>query len=179
MTKILYLLRHAKAEQAPADAPAKDHERPLSPRGRNAAQRMADIFKLHPLALGRVYCSTSRRTRETYTLTKPALGGTPVSFRDSLYLASAEDLLPFVQALPDKLKSALLIGHNPGLHDLALSLVARAAPGQSRALDRMRSKFPTGALCILSFDSNAWSKVDTGTGVMSLFLRPRDLEPPA
>jgi phosphohistidine phosphatase len=175
MSKIVYLLRHAKAEQSPADAPTNDHDRPLTPRGQNAAKLMAHALVAQLANVGRVYCSTSRRTRETYGLIKDALDQTPVSFRESLYLAPADDLMAFVQGLPEKLKSIMIIGHNPGLHDLSLQLTARAGHGQARKLEKLRTKFPTGALSVLTFDVPTWSKIDTGIGTLVAFIRPRDL----
>jgi phosphohistidine phosphatase len=176
MTKVVYLLRHAKAEQPPADAPTKDHDRPLTPRGRNAAKLMAQALVAQLANVGRVYCSTSQRTRETYSLIKDALDQTPVSFREALYLAPVDDLMAFLQGLPEKLKSVMIIGHNPGLHELSLQLTARAGHGQVRHLEKLRTKFPTGALSVLTFDVPTWSKVDTGLGTLVAFIRPRDLE---
>ncbi len=137
MTKTLYLLRHAKSDQSATDAAAlKDHLRPLSPRGLKAAERMESYLAAQRIAVDRVYCSTATRTRETFDLVREGLNNPSVSYRDKLYLAASDDLLAFVQSIPDAIKSAMLIGHNPGFHDLALTLTGRAGPGCAKALDR-------------------------------------------
>ncbi|MBL8645197.1 MAG: histidine phosphatase family protein [Rhodospirillaceae bacterium] len=175
MTKTLYLLRHAKSDQSAADT-VKDHLRPLAPRGIKAAQAMEAYLAAHRIAVDRVYCSTATRTRETLDLVRDGLNSPSVSFRDKLYLAAADDLLAFVQSIPDAIKAAMIIGHNPGFHDLALTLTSRAGAGQAKALDKMRTKYPTGALCVLTFNVNSWKKVDTGLGTLTAFVRPKDLK---
>lgn len=176
MTKTLYLLRHAKSDQSATDAAAlKDHLRPLSPRGLKAAERMESYLAAQRIAVDRVYCSTATRTRETFDLVREGLNNPSVSYRDKLYLAASDDLLAFVQSIPDAIKSAMLIGHNPGFHDLALTLTGRAGPGCAKALDKLRTKYPTGALCALSFNVNSWKKVDTGLGTLTAFVRPKDI----
>jgi len=175
MTKTLYLLRHAKSDQSVGEPAVKDHHRPLAPRGIRAAERMAKYFAAQVIMVDRVYCSTATRTRETFDLVREGLENPSVSYRDKLYLASCDDLMAFIQSIPDAIKSAMIIGHNPGFHDLALDLTARAGAGQSKALDRMRAKFSTGALCTLNFDISSWKKVDAGVGLLTGYVRPRDL----
>jgi phosphohistidine phosphatase len=177
MTKTLYLLRHAKSDQSVGEAEAlKDHLRPLAPRGIKAAQRLETYLAAQRIAVDRIYCSTSTRTRETLDLVRDGLESPSVSYRDKLYLASCDDLLAFVQSIPDAIKTAMLIGHNPGLHDLALTLTGRAGPGCARALEKLRTKYPTGALCTLTFNVTSWKKVDTGLGTLTAFVRPKDFD---
>ncbi len=177
MTKTLYLLRHAKSDQTVGGAEAlKDHLRPLAPRGVKAAQRIEAYLAAHRIAVDRIYCSTATRTRETLDLIREGLESPSVSFRDKLYLASCDDLIAFVQSIPDAIKSAMIIGHNPGFHDLALTLTGRAGPGCAKALDKLRTKYPTGALCTLTFNANSWKKVDAGLGTLTAFVRPKDLD---
>jgi phosphohistidine phosphatase len=176
MTKTLYLMRHAKSVQsAPDNAPA-DHARALSLRGRKAAQAMAKAIAARHIMIDRVYSSTAKRARETVKYMPSALKTPTISFRDSLYLASDDEIISFVQALPETVSKVLLIGHNPGLHDAALTFIGRAARGQVKALDLLRTKFPTGALCTLTFDVPVWKKVGAGTATLVSFIRPRDLE---
>jgi phosphohistidine phosphatase len=107
---------------------------------------------------------------------RASLGNPPIAYRDRLYLASCEDLIAFIQGLPDDAESAMIIGHNPGFHDTALTLMGRAGRDQGKALNRLRAKFSTGALCTLTFDVPSWKKVDAGLGTLTNFVRPRDLE---
>ena len=107
---------------------------------------------------------------------REALDHPPVSFRDALYLATSDNLIAFIQALPDSISNVMLIGHNPGLHEAGLALISRAGRGRVKALDLLRTKFPTAALCALTFEVPTWKKVSTGMGTLSAFIRPRDLE---
>ena len=65
----------------------------------------------------------------------------------------------------------MIVGHNPGLEDLALAL---AADGAERA--RMEEKYPTGALATIDLPTNDWSAVERGSGGLVGFVRPRDLD---
>ena len=180
MTKVLYLLRHAKAANSVPDDMTKDHARALAARGHKDSRRMATAMATAMAArliiVDQVYCSTSKRTRETLAYVREALEHPPVSFRDALYLAKGDDLIAFIQALPDSISNVMLIGHNPGLHEAALALISRAGRGQVKALDLLRAKYPTAALCALAFDVPTWKKVIAGMGTLSAFIRPRDLE---
>jgi phosphohistidine phosphatase len=141
-----------------------------------AAERMEAYLSHHRIAVDRVYCSTAVRTRETLALVREGLNGPSVSYRDKLYLAACDDLIAFVQSIPDPIKSAMLVGHNPGFHDLALALIGRAGRGCAKQLDKLRTKYPTGALCALTFNVNTWKKVDVGLGTLTAFVRPKDLK---
>ena len=114
--KTVHLLRHAKSDR---DNPRiRDHERPLAKRGIKAGKLMAGLMTRTGVTVDRVYSSTSRRTRETYELVAPALNGAIASFREDLYLADVSHLLGFVRDLPAVADAILLIGHNPGFHEL-------------------------------------------------------------
>jgi len=170
--KIVHLLRHAKSDR---DNPRiRDHERPLASRGERAGKLMAGLIARAGVKVDRVYSSTSRRTRETYELVAPSLNGAIVSFREDLYLADANHLLEFIRDLPAVAGSVMLIGHNPGFHDLGVSLVAPTSA--SPDIDHLREKFPTAALCSLEFSVKAWREVKAGNGRLLHFIRPRDFE---
>lgn len=174
MTLTLYLLRHAKAEIGkPAQA---DHDRALNARGRKAAKTMCRVLRDLEPELDLVGCSTARRTRQTLAGVHDGIGKTRIRFSRDLYLASADGLLDYLAALPDTAHTIMLIGHNPGLHDLAISLTGAAARGQARARMRMIEKFPTGALCEIKFQQTSWKKIAPGTGTLQNFVRPRDLD---
>src|SRR6476661_6101124 len=105
----LYLLRHAKSSWADPTLP--DHERPLAPRGRRDAKRIATHLARLGIEPELVLCSSAQRTRETLELLRPALGATPtVRLEAKLYAASAETLLERIRALPEAIASAMLIG---------------------------------------------------------------------
>jgi phosphohistidine phosphatase len=172
--KTLHLLRHAKA--AEGDIDATDHARPLAKRGINDARAMAAYLKDQTFAVERVYCSSSRRTKETYELMTPALGGAPVAFKDRLYLVDSVDLVDFIQTLPDSASAILLLGHNPTYPTAALTLTKDATKDQDAALQALGQKFPTGAMCSLRFDVDHWRDVKHGQGTLTRFISPKDVE---
>lgn len=171
--KQLYLLRHAKAaEREPQES---DFERPLAKRGISACKAIAGHLIEKRLSVERVYCSPAQRTKDTYALVKDSLGGAKVIFREKLYLIDASDLVKLIGELSDKIASVMIVGHNPGLHVTALRLTKSAAEGQQQSLDIMTNKFPTGAMCSLSFDVEHWRDAIRGAGTLTAFVRPRDL----
>jgi phosphohistidine phosphatase len=95
-----------------------------------------------------------------------------VDYDRHLYLAPAETLLDFVREADDIHGRLLIVGHNPGMEQLALLL----APGGALR-DRLAAKYPTGALARISLPAARWRDVDRGSGTLDLFLRPRDLAP--
>jgi phosphohistidine phosphatase len=165
--RTLYLLRHAKSSWA--DPTLSDRERPLAPRGRRDAERIAN----HLLRLGfepeLVLCSAAARTRETLELLQPALGTATVMFEEGLYAASAEELLARLLLVPDAAMSVLLIGHNPGLHRLALVLVSAG-----EEVGRLEAKFPTGAFATLALEKT-WSRLAPGDAILAAYVVPRQL----
>ncbi len=163
----LLLIRHAKSSW---DDPAlSDHERPLAPRGRRAAERMRAHLEGSDLRPDLVLSSSSRRTRETLDLLVPAFGSAERSIEDGLYGATATELIDRLRAAPDDVRSVALIGHNPGIQDLALELA-----GEGKELDRIREKFPTGALAVLGFDG-PWRDLGAGAARLLSFVSPREL----
>src|SRR4029450_13702048 len=105
-----------------------------------------------------VLCSSSMRTRQTLAAILPALGDTlQIRIERELYGAGAPHLLERLQRLPNRVPSAMLIGHNPGIQDLALALAA-GGPG----LAGIGDKFPTGALATLEVDAERWRDLDHG-----------------
>jgi phosphohistidine phosphatase len=172
--KTLHLLRHAKAVEDNLNG--TDHARPLAKRGIAAAKALAQHLEDGGFAVDRVFCSTAKRTRETYELVAPALKGASIAYRDRLYLVAGGDLLDFIHGLPDMAESVMLIGHNPTFHNIALALAKNAARGHADELATLKEKFPTGALCSLNFDIAHWRQVKAGNGTLTAFIRPRDLE---
>jgi phosphohistidine phosphatase len=164
----LHLLRHAKSSWD--DPSLSDRDRPLAPRGRKAAKRIAGWAASHDVRPQVVACSSAVRARQTLEYVLPGLGQPQVSTEVSLYAASAGTLLTRVQALPDEVEEAMLIGHNPGLQELVLLL---AEQGELR--DRAAAKLPTGALATLEADTRGWSEIEPRQMRLSSFVVPREL----
>ena len=166
--RTLYLLRHAKSSWDDRTLP--DRERPLAPRGRRDAKRISDHLLRAQIEPELVLCSSAVRTRETLELIRPALGTSTVTVEDELYAASFDDLLARLRSLPDTVASVMLIGHNPGLEELALALASAGAD-----LRRLEAKFPTAALATLTFADTAWDRLAPSSGALSAFVVPKQL----
>lgn len=168
----LLLLRHAKS--TPATPGQDDHERGLEPRGEKAAQRVGHLMAEHGLVPDLALCSTAVRTRATWEIVSGRLRRpVPVKELRTLYLAPPGRLLEIVQRQPEAVRRLLLIGHNPGLHALAVRL---AGTGDAAALQALREKLPTAALVHLGFEGiDGWGAVAVGTGRLLGSWRPREL----
>jgi len=164
----LHLLRHAKSSW---DDPAlPDHDRPLAPRGRRAAARLAGWLEDNEVRPQLVLCSTAKRARDTLALLTGSLGEPPASLEDDLYHASATGLLARIRDVDDEVQEAMLIGHNPALQELCL-LLAAASPER----DGVAGKLPTGALVSLELDIDDWADAGRGRARIVGLVRPRDL----
>ncbi len=171
----LLLLRHAKSSWDSADLP--DRDRPLNARGRHAATLMRQAMRDLGLEPDVVLVSSARRTRETLELLEPWDATPIVEHMDSLYLAPPLTLLDALHAVADTARSVLLVGHNPGLHELALSLIgphAEASLHQEPMRDLARG-FPSGALAEFSV-TVPWSRLAAGNGRLVRFISPRGLD---
>jgi phosphohistidine phosphatase len=170
--KELVLFRHAKASRkAPS---GRDLDRPLSRRGRKAAARMAKWLAKAGYRPDVVLCSTAIRTRETLDFMKDALGNAKVHFEGDLYLSPADGLLERLRNLPGEADSVLLVGHNPGLQDLALQLIGGRA---AKERVRIQTKFPTAALVRFKIDADTWRDLGPKTARVVDCVYPRALEP--
>ena len=152
----LILFRHAKALAATAG----DHARPLSQRGlEEAAQAgLALAARLRPeLAL----VSDAQRTRETFGCIAEAAGlDIPHRFDHSLYGADPQEIASVVAGVDASIERLLVIGHNPGLGDLARRL---SQGGDADLRDRLAASFPTSAFAIIALDWTGWSDDTSGT----------------
>ncbi len=171
----LLILRHAKSSWDNAASP--DRDRPLNKRGRQAAVVMRQAMHDLGLAPDMVLVSTARRTMETLELLEPWDDTPLIEPTDSLYLADVADLLAALHGVAETVRSVLLIGHNPGLHDLALTLAGprATAPGATEAEKALVSGFPTAALAEFTI-AGSWWDLREGSGKLVRFLTPRMLD---
>lgn len=156
--KTLYLLRHAKAANAAAGQ--DDHDRPLSAEGIAQAQAMGRYLQRHNISPQHVLCSDAVRTRQTWDLIAPQI---PATYSHPLYLATAPALLRLLAETPEDAARLMLIGHNPGLHQLALAL---AQAGEEELRHRLALEFPTCALAIFHIDTR-WSHIPQTGGTLA------------
>jgi phosphohistidine phosphatase len=168
-TAHLYLLRHAKSSWD--DPSIDDHDRPLAPRGRRAADRIAEYATKRGIRPNLILCSSAMRARQTLERIAPNLGqDAEIHIERSLYGATEDRLLELLHGIPDVVASVMMIGHNPGVQDLALLLTSG---GTLRA--RLEGKFPTAGLATLAFRGIGWENLDRGSGELVDFVVPKGL----
>lgn len=169
MMRRLLLLRHAKSAYPQG---VGDIDRPLNPRGREAAPLMGAYIAREALTPDHVMVSPARRTQETWEAVRGELPETPMETVPSIYEAPAARILDAIRSAPAEARTLLVIGHNPGLGDLALRLVGE---GPKELRNDLREKFPTAALAVLEFDAVGWEDIAAGAGRLLRFVRPRQL----
>jgi len=167
----LTLFRHAKS--AWADAGLDDFDRPLNKRGQAAAVTMAHAMTAAEILPSLILCSAAQRARETLAHALPIFrGDCRVEIEHGLYLASADTLLDRLHTIQSTETDILLIGHNPGLQELALFLAKRA---ETDAYRNLAAKFPTAALAEIEFRASHWTGLKRNAGRLHRFLTPRAL----
>jgi phosphohistidine phosphatase len=170
----LLLLRHAKSDWS---GKSQDHDRPLAPRGKKAAPQIGAYMRTKGYQPALVLCSTAVRARQTLELIVPELEDEPETrFDRALYLAEWPGLMAEIQDVPASATPLLLVGHNPGLEQLAIALALQSQSGSERErAQRLAQKFPTAALAVLDFQIPDWGELRPGTGRLSDFVQPKDL----
>lgn len=168
--KTIYLLRHAKSAWDQPDL--EDHDRPLDDRGQRAAAVMAVYIGQAGLRPDSVLCSTATRTRQTLERVQAVLGTPMIRYDPGVYLADAKRLLARLQDQPATCASLLVIGHNPGMEELAGWLVGS---GDKALRAKMRAKFPTAALAVIEAAIDDWRELAPGRGRLVDFRTPKDL----
>lgn len=171
--KTLILLRHAKTERESRSG--SDFDRVLMrPRGPHDARLALEAIIAHFGTPEVILCSTAARARETLTIDPPAaLRDSEHHYRDRLYLASPGATLNVIAETQPEAKSILVIGHNPGLHELALDLADREL-SDPNARERLKEKFPTAAFAALRFDTASW-RLSHQRGELIAFQAPKQL----
>lgn len=172
--KTLTLLRHAKSSWD--DSVPRDFDRPLNRKGERAAAAVGRHLKAEGLVFDHVIASPAQRCVETFETFRETYGAISAPTWDKrIYLASCMTLLDLVHEVSDGVDRLLLVGHNPGLEDLALLLVPESDASPLRAT--LEEKFPTASVAEIGFAVDHWRAVDRGGGTLQRFIRPRDLDP--
>ena len=167
----LYLLRHAKSSWE--DPGLDDFERPLAPRGIKACESMKPHIRDARIEPGLILCSPAVRARETYVRVAGAFPcDTEVRFEIGLYAASSHVLLSRLRQVDRAVPSIMMIGHNPGIEQLALELTGDT---ETTPVARMRKKYPTLALACIEISSQTWAAAGPECARLSSFVVPRDL----
>lgn len=166
----LMLLRHTKSAWPDG---VEDHERPLADRGRKAGPSMGNYMALNHLLPDLAIVSTARRTQETWELVRPAFAKPVVTLDEGrIYEASVSAILGVIHETGGEARTLLLVGHNPGLQQLALYLIGMAARNDQA---RLREKYPTGGLAVIDFNIESWKQAAGGTGRLERFVTPKSM----
>src|ERR1700733_10002016 len=140
----LILLRHAKAAASAADG--SDHAPPLTDAGRAAAAGIGRAMRQAGLAPDVVLLSPALRTQQTFAALEAAgvwAEWPNVESLPALYMASPQQMRDILRDLPETVRSAMIIGHNPGLHEFARKLAGTA---QRPEHARLAESYPTATL---------------------------------
>ena len=166
-------MRHAKSGWD--DPSLSDHARPLNALGRAGATAMRGAMLDLGLTPDLVLVSSARRTLQTLHLLEPWDQTPLIEVIDTLYLADLDTLLGVLHAVPETLRSVMLIGHNPGMHELALHMIGGGSSAQGKSdASRLAQGYPTGALCEFTVPGS-WASLAAGSARLQRFLAPRDL----
>jgi phosphohistidine phosphatase len=169
----LMLLRHAKTE---SDAPSgRDQDRRLDPRGHRDAAEIGSWIGHHPPFPGLALVSSAVRARQTWELAweamKDQVPPPQVEWSPELYCAEVGQLLHSIRiAAGADPSTLLLVGHNPGLHELALVLTGS---GDAEARHALAHNMPTSGLAVLDFDTERWSDIAFGRGRLVAYVSPK------
>jgi phosphohistidine phosphatase len=168
----LILLRHAKSDWSVAGR--ADHDRELALRGNDSAAKIGAYMARHALVPDLVLCSTAVRARRTWALVAEALAkAPPVTYDDRLYEVGAKAILDVLRASSPDVHGLMVVGHNPGLRDLAELLIAS---GDIETRQHLLEKFPTAGLAVIDFRVDEWRKLHAHSGRLDRFVAPRLLE---
>ncbi len=167
----LFLIRHARAEPAIG---RDDYERALTERGRADARRIAIALAARDFLPDVLIHSGALRAKQTAEILA-AQWPRRVELDDELALYDSTRAMLFerTRALSDKSESVGIVGHNPGIGEVATIF---AGSGADPELRRMGAKYPTGAVAVIDFGVERWEAVDRKAGLLKLFVTPGELE---
>ena len=166
--KIVSLMRHAKSSWQ--DISLKDFDRSLNKRGNKNAVTIGKFINSQKEIPDIIFSSSAKRTRETLERADINSRNQSPMFLDELYLATASELLKIIQLTPEEFSHVMIIGHNPGLHELFLKLTAKADPAHFAILYQ---NLPTSAYGQISFEVNDWKDIQKGSGSLNIFATPK------
>lgn len=172
--KWIYLLRHAKAGRG--DLSLDDQERSLSSQGRRDAATIGQYLAASQPTPDAVLCSDSVRTRETLSLLNLNMRPTDVFFEKALYLADAKTLAARLCAMTDDYQRILLIGHAPGLAELALRLISSNSEKDGQLVNNLATRFSPAAFALIESNTTAWDDLLFAQSKVQIFLTPNDIE---
>jgi phosphohistidine phosphatase len=172
----LLLLRHAKTER---DSPTgRDRDRPLAARGRNdAAELGVWLSEERSLPPDLALISTAVRARETWDIVRQQFSDEtnqgPADHLPELYGAEAAQLLAIIRSVTANPERLMIVGHNPGLHELALHLIG---DGDTAGRAALADNLPTSGLAVIDFAVDHWDSITFGDGQLVRYVSPKLLK---
>jgi phosphohistidine phosphatase len=164
----LLLLRHAKTERA--EAGERDRDRKLTKRGRSDAPVIGAYMANHKFVPDLALVSPATRAQETWALVAPGFAkAPPMATDDRIYNAGTAQLVEII-AETRPAKSLLMVGHNPGFHELAVHLVAS---GDVNLREQLKEGLPTSGLVVIDLPIDDWSRLHPRAGRLERFVTPR------
>jgi phosphohistidine phosphatase len=170
----LILLRHAKAVRGTAELP--DHDRALTPEGRRTAAAMGAAMRGLGLMPDVILVSSALRTQETLDALEPwELDRPNIETIPGLYMASHLQIRDMLRELPETMRCVLVIGHNPGIHELAQLLAGKSGSQSAKPeLARLAQDYPTAALTEFII-STPWHHIGGPGASLTRYIQPADL----
>lgn len=153
----LILFRHGEAERDSESG--EDFDRRLSADGRDESERVGRALADLGFAPDLVLASAAVRTRETWSALAPSFPKARAKFEDDLYLAEPDRLRRIAETAGEGSGTVMVVGHNPGLQELALVLLIEGGAPTSQ-IGRLQARFPTGAAAVFLIDANGRPALD-------------------
>jgi len=154
-------MRHAKSDWA--DANQTDFDRGLNARGKKDAPKMCSIIDHIKDEPQHFFISTAKRARKTIDPIFSTISS-KITFSDKLYSFTGSDYIRFIQEVPEQYNSIFLLGHNPSIEFL-VSFLLNTDSGSIRV--------PTSSLIKMEIETDSWSVLKAGSGILNYFLHPK------
>ncbi|MFL2834115.1 MAG: SixA phosphatase family protein [Alphaproteobacteria bacterium] len=165
MDSYLILLRHAETQIG-----LRDHDRKLTKKGKSEGKKVAELL-VNKYQNLRAISSNSKRTIQTSKFITDLLPGLKIDYLKELYLASSIEMADIILEYSTSKKNILCIGHNPGIHQLALSLVNINQINESSKI--IKNKFPSSSLAIIKIKDSDWGNIYTNQNTLIDFITPK------
>jgi phosphohistidine phosphatase len=158
----LTLIRHANAEWK--DSSFEDFDRPLNQRGLAEAESIGKVLAENQLVPELILASTARRAQQTAGILARHAGvaARRVKLMEQLYLAREDAILALARATGPKVHHLAIVGHNPGISELARSLAPE---------DAQVGELSTATACTLTFVTESWESLN-GPAARAVEYRP-------
>lgn len=167
----LFLLRHAKAD-FPLDV--EDFDRPLAQKGKEGAFLIANYMLREKYRPALILVSAAKRTLETSEILHNVMCNPQVEIQKQLYNACLKSLAVAVQMTKAKVESLMIIGHNPAIAELAVTLTDQNKSNPA-AMRHLSQGFPPAGLAVFDLKVASWADVQMGQGNLRQFITPKIL----